>query len=83
MTTTISTKGQIVLPAELRKQDGIEPGQEFKIERIDRGEYLLKRKERPRNEGLVKLLLACPVKGWFESLDRAETTDDIKALGLG
>lgn len=83
MTTIISTKGQIVLPAELRKQDGIEPGQEFKIERLDRGEYLLKRKERPRNEGLVKLLLACPVKGWFEPLDRAETTDDIKLPRLG
>lgn len=83
MTTIISTKGQIVLPAELRKQDGIEPGQEFKIERIDRGEYLLKRKERPRNEGLVKLLLACPVKGWFKPLDRAESTDDIKLPSLG
>ena len=83
MTTTVSTKGQIVLPAELRKQDAIEPGQEFKIERIDRGEYLLKRKERPRNEGLVKLLLACPIKGWFKPLDRVETTDDINVPGLG
>lgn len=50
---------------------------------MGRGEYLLKRKERPRNEGLVKLLLACPVKGWYKPLDRAETTDDIKGLGLG
>ena len=77
MTTTISTKGQIVLPAEIRRQDGIEPGQEFEFERIDRGEYLLKRKRRRRNEGLVELLLACPVKGWFKPLDRAETTADI------
>jgi AbrB family looped-hinge helix DNA binding protein len=77
MTTTVSTKGQIVLPAEIRHQDGIQPGQEFDIERIDRGEYLLKRKIRRRNEGLVKLLLACPVKGWFKPLDRAETTADI------
>ena len=37
MKTTISTKGQIVLPAEFRQQDGIEPGEEFEIERIDRG----------------------------------------------
>ena len=79
MRTTVSTKGQIILPAEIRQRDDIEPGQEFEIERIDRGEYLLKRKERRRNEGLVKLLLACPVKGWFQPMDRTETTDDIKA----
>lgn len=78
MKTTVSTKGQIILPAELRQRDGIESGQEFEVERIDRGEYRLKRKERRRNEGLVKLLLACPVKGWFEPMDRKETTDDIK-----
>jgi AbrB family looped-hinge helix DNA binding protein len=83
MKTTISSKGQIVLPAELRQQDGIEAGQEFEVERLDRGEYRLKRKERRRNEGLVKLLLACPVKGWFEPMDRTETTDDIKAPNLG
>lgn len=83
MRTTVSTKGQIILPAEIRHRDAIEAGQEFEIERIDRGEYLLKRKERRRNEGLVKLLLACPVKGWFRPLDRTETTDDIKTPILG
>ena len=83
MKTTVSTKGQIILPAEFRQQDGIEPGQEFEVERIDRGEYRLKRKERPRNEGLVKLLLACPVKGWFKPADRSETTDDIDVPKLG
>ena len=83
MTTTISSKGQIVLPAEIRQRDGIEPGQEFEIERIDRGEYLLKRMTRRRNEGLMKLLLACPVKGWFKPMDRTETTDDIAAPQLG
>ena len=82
MKTTVSTKGQIILPAEIRQRDGIESGQEFEIERIERGEYLLKRKERRRNEGLVKLLLACPVKGWFESMDRKETTDAIKVPRL-
>ncbi len=75
MKTTVSTKGQIILPAEIWQQDGIEPGQEFEVERIDCGEYRLKRKERRRNEGLVKLLLACPVKGWFKPMDRTETTD--------
>jgi len=82
MKTTVSTKGQIILPAEIRQRDGIESGQEFEVERIDRGEYRLKRKERRRNQGLVKLLLACPVKGWFEPTDRKETTDDIKTPRL-
>jgi hypothetical protein len=31
------------------------------------------------NEGLVKLLLACPVKGWFKPMERTATTDDIEA----
>ena len=82
MKTTVSTKGQIILPAEIRQQDGIEPGQEFEVERIDCGEYRLKRKERRRNEGLVRMLLACPVKGWFKPMDRTETTADIKVPKL-
>jgi AbrB family looped-hinge helix DNA binding protein len=31
MKTTVSSKGQIVLPAELRQQDHIEAGQEFEV----------------------------------------------------
>jgi AbrB family looped-hinge helix DNA binding protein len=69
MTTTVSSKGRMVLPAELRQQDDIRPGQEFEVERVDQGAHLLKRRTRRRNEGLVKLLLACPVKGWFKALD--------------
>lgn len=83
MKTIVSTKGQIVLPAKFRQRDGIEAGQAFEIERIDRGEYRLKRKDRLRNEGLVKLLLACPVKGWFKPIARGETTDDINMPELG
>ena len=82
MTTTVSSKGQIVLPAEIRQRDGIKPGQEFEIERLDRGEYRLKRKRPQRNRGLVKMLLACPVKGWFQPVDRTATTDDLKLPGL-
>jgi AbrB family looped-hinge helix DNA binding protein len=83
MKTKISSKGQIVLPAEFRQQDHIETGQEFDVERLDRGEYLLKRKERVRNAGLVKLLLACPAKGWFRSMDRSETTDSMTLPKVG
>jgi AbrB family looped-hinge helix DNA binding protein len=51
--TIVSTKGQIILPADIRRQDGIEPGQEFEIERLDRGEYRLVRRSRRPNEDLV------------------------------
>jgi AbrB family looped-hinge helix DNA binding protein len=78
MRTTVSTKGQIILPAEIRREDDIRSGQQFQIERIDRGEYILKRMKQSPNEGLIKLLLSCPVKDWFQPLDRSETTDDIK-----
>ena len=83
MKTTVSSKGQIVLPAEIREQDDVRPGQKFEVERIERGEYRLRRTARRRNEGLVELLLACPVKGWFQPLDRSETTDDIEVPKLG
>lgn len=85
MTTSISTKGQIVLPIAIRQRDKIEPGQLFEVRRVGRGQYLLKRVARkpgPRSargsrKGLVAMLSACPVKGWFTPLDRAETTDDV------
>jgi AbrB family looped-hinge helix DNA binding protein len=79
MNTVISTKGQIVLPAEIRREDDIRPGQQFEIERIDCGEYRLIRKARRQSARLVDLLLACPAKGWFQPMDRGETTADALA----
>jgi AbrB family looped-hinge helix DNA binding protein len=73
--TSVSTKGQVVLPAEFRAQDDIKPGQEFEIERIDRGEYRLVRLE-ARNEGLVDWLLSCPDKGYFVPIE-SESTDTL------
>ena len=57
MKTVVSSKGQIVLPAEIRQQDGIKPGQQFQVERIDRGEYRLIRREAAPNEGLTGLVV--------------------------
>lgn len=74
MKTIVSSKGQIVLPAEIRKQDRIEAGQEFDIERLDRGDYRLKRRSAPSNDGLVDWLLSCPHKGFFVPID-SESTD--------
>ena len=78
MKTTISSKGQIVIPAEFRKQDKIEAGQAFDIDRVDRGEYRLLATDPPKNQGLVDTLLSCPVKDWFAPID-SESTDTLEA----
>lgn len=73
MKTTVSSKGQIVLPAEFRQMDRVEPGQEFDVERVDRGDYRLRRTA-PANEGAVDWLLDCPQKDFFVLID-SESTD--------
>jgi AbrB family looped-hinge helix DNA binding protein len=74
--TIVSSKGQIVLPAELRHQDQIEPGQEFDVERLDRGDYRLVRRQTAPNEGAMAWLNACPEKGFFVPID-SESTDEL------
>ncbi len=76
MTTRVSTKGQIVLPAELRRLDDIQPGQEFEIERVGADEYRLTRVKPPANAGLVDWLLGCPEKGYFVPIE-SESTDTL------
>jgi AbrB family looped-hinge helix DNA binding protein len=76
MRTKVSTKGQVILPAEIRELDGIEPGQQFEVERIERGQYRLVRQEPRPNEGLVDWLLSCPEKGFFVRID-SESTDTL------
>lgn len=76
MKTTVSSKGQIVLPAELRERDGVESGQEFEIERLGRGKYRLVRVSEGRNRGVVDWLLACPDKGYFTPIE-SESTDEL------
>jgi len=72
--TTVSSKGQIVLPAELRQMDRVEPGQEFDVERLDRGDYRLVRRAARPNEGAIDWLLACPQKDFFVPIE-SESTD--------
>jgi AbrB family looped-hinge helix DNA binding protein len=76
MKTTMSSKGQIVLPAAIREMDRIEPGEEFLVERIDVGEYRLVRRTPVPNEGVVDWLLDCPEKGWFTPIE-SESTDSL------
>lgn len=65
-----------MLPVELRRQDQVEAGQEFEVERVDRGEYRLVRKASRANEGVVDWLLACPDKGFFTPVP-SESTDEL------
>lgn len=76
MKTTISSKGQIVLPAEFRAKDHIQPGQEFDVERLDRGDYRFVRRAAPPNEGVVDWLLSCPQKDYFTPIE-SESTDTL------
>ena len=76
MRTRISSKGQIVLPAEVRRQDQVEAGQEFEVERLDRGDYRLVRRASRPNEGVVDWLLACPVRGFFVPIE-SDSTDTL------
>jgi AbrB family looped-hinge helix DNA binding protein len=73
VSTTVSTKGRIVLPAKIRRRDGIEPRQEFEVERVDRGEYRLVRRQLRPNGGLVDWLLTCPEKGFFVAIESEST----------
>lgn len=65
-----------MLPAELRLLDRIEAGQEFDVERLDRGEYRLVRRTARRNDGAIDWLLACPEKGFFVPIE-SESTDTL------
>lgn len=76
MKTRVSSKGQIVLPAELREQDRIEAGQEFDVERLDRGEYRLIRRKARANDGLLDWLLNCPEKDFFVPIE-SDSTDTL------
>lgn len=84
MTTTINADGLVQIPEAFRESDAIEAGQRFEIERLGRGEYRL-RAEQPHGKssaGLVDLLLACPVKGFFTGQGQTETTDDLAPLSF-
>ncbi len=76
METTVSSKGQIVLPSSLRKRDNIRAGQRFSVERLRSGDYRLLRQRAP-GEDLVAWLRSCPEKDYFEAPHFADTTEDI------
>ena len=74
MKAKISSKGQIVLPAELRDLDEIKAGQQFSVERLREGEYNLRRVCDP-GDGVVDWLNKCPEQDWFELLESESTAE--------
>jgi len=56
--------------------DGVKAGQEFEVERLERGDYRLVRRAARPNEGAVDWLLACPHKDYFVPID-SESTDEL------
>jgi hypothetical protein len=56
--------------------DRVEPGQEFDVERLDRGDYRLVRRTVRQNQGAIDWLVACPRKGFFVPID-SESTDQL------
>jgi AbrB family looped-hinge helix DNA binding protein len=75
MRTVVSSKGQIVLPAELRKQDRIRPGEQFDVERLSSGQYLLKKQATAGCCGVLDWLRACPARDWFHPLPSGSTDE--------
>ena len=65
-----------MLPAEFRQADDIQAGQEFEVERVDRGEYRLVRITPVANMGVVDWLLSCPEKGFFVPIE-SDSTDSL------
>ncbi|MGA2865649.1 MAG: AbrB/MazE/SpoVT family DNA-binding domain-containing protein [Verrucomicrobiota bacterium] len=82
MTTRVSSKGQIVLPAKIRRQDRIEPGQELEIEGLDCGEYRLVRQAPPANAAVVDWLLAA-LRGSHQAMPIKDSLIAATALAHG
>jgi AbrB family looped-hinge helix DNA binding protein len=79
VTTILSQKGQIVLPASVRDQLDLHPGDDFEISIEDDDTIVLRRISRPPNAGLVAHLLASP--GDLEIPPRQADTRPIPNFG--
>jgi hypothetical protein len=55
--------------------DKIEPGQQFTVERLSEGEYVLRRVIAP-GDNLFNWLSSCPERDWFEPIP-SESTDEL------
>jgi AbrB family looped-hinge helix DNA binding protein len=60
MTTILSSKGQVVIPAPIRERQQFRPGDKLIIEEHDGG-IVLKKAKRKRKKSLLQWLRDCPV----------------------
>ena len=58
MMTVISQKGQVVIPASLREEMDLRPGDDLEVVRLDDRTLRLERVNRRVNEGLAEALLS-------------------------
>jgi AbrB family looped-hinge helix DNA binding protein len=63
VTTTLSSKGQIVIPASIRERHNFRVGDELLIEERE-DEIILKKARRKRKKSLVQWMLDCPARGF-------------------
>jgi len=63
MTTTISSKGQIVIPAEIRRRHGLHAGDELVVEDTP---VAITIRKKDRNKGLVEHLMKFGKMGGFK-----------------
>ena len=47
-TVTLSSEGQLALPKQLREEDHLGKSDTFRLQRLERGKYLLEKLEPPR-----------------------------------
>jgi AbrB family looped-hinge helix DNA binding protein len=59
MTTVLSSKGQIVIPAAIREKYHFRAGDELLVEERD-DEIILKKARRPRKKTLTQWMRECP-----------------------
>ncbi|HEV2330823.1 MAG TPA: AbrB/MazE/SpoVT family DNA-binding domain-containing protein [Verrucomicrobiae bacterium] len=59
MTTVLSSKGQIVIPAAIREKYQFRAGDKLLVEERD-DEIILKKARRPRKKTLVQWMRECP-----------------------
>lgn len=70
-TTTLSTKGQIIIPKEIRERHGWVPG--LSLEVVEQGDSVILRPVRARPRTTVDDLLGClPYRGRAKTLEEME-----------
>lgn len=73
--TTLSSKGQVILPKSVRQAHNWTPGTEFSVEAFDNGVLLRPLKPFPRTE-LEDAFACLPYQGTAKSLEEMEQAID-------